>query len=198
MKAKRSEEELYLLWMMLDLEFIKLKPTSYEEAAVQVLELIFWKERLRRGLEATSRTRAVSDRAVLKRLRNWDSDEPMLLPIEKVFRRLATGRHADSMKLLEQAIKVKVEAFSREQRRKAESPRRQHPVDLLIIEIIRANPKVSAKELQRQLESGVGWNVIFSIDDDVVVPRDQAFTPIKTSGLPDRLSRLKRKIAKAG
>lgn len=198
MKADRSEEELFVLWAMLDLEFMKLKPTSHEEVGAQMLELILWRERLRLGLEATSSDRAVSDRAVIKRIRNWDSDDPMLLAIEKVLRRLVTGRHADSMRLLVQAIKVKAEALSREQRRKAELPRRQHPVDLLIAEIIRENPKVSAKELQRQLESGVGWNMIFSIDDDEVVPRDPAFAAIKTSGLPHRLSRLKRKIAKAG
>ena len=99
MMKKRSSEELHLLWMMLDIEFLKTPPASQSEAADQVIDLILWRERLRNGLEATPQDQQRSDTRTIEALRSMDSDDPELLVLEKVFRRLANGRGGDAMRL---------------------------------------------------------------------------------------------------
>ena len=104
MKVQRSEEELFTLWAMLDIEFFQLPPASPAKVGDQLLELLLWRERLRNGLEATPEDRLTSDRMTLEKLATWDTAAPELVVLEKVFRKMALGRGQEAMLLLKSNI----------------------------------------------------------------------------------------------
>lgn len=121
MMKKRSVEELDLLWMMLDIEFFETPPASHSEVADQVIDWILWRERLRNGLEATPQDQLLSDTRTIEALRSMDSDDPKLLVLEKVFRRLANGRGGDAMRLLQTTINNKDSELSARQTKIAQA-----------------------------------------------------------------------------
>jgi hypothetical protein len=128
----------------------------------------------------------------------WDSDNPALLPTEKALRRFATGRGADGVALLKRAITGRQESISLEQRRRASRPRKRDPLQALIEGIVATRPKISEKELLRLLRSNISRGVIEYIDDtNIVLEEGPPFT-VKISSLKDRLTRAKKKFAKAG
>ena len=57
MNTKRSEEELFILWGMLDIEFFNRPPASHAKVAEQVVEWILWRERLRTNKRVTTAVR---------------------------------------------------------------------------------------------------------------------------------------------
>ena len=77
-------------------------------------------------------------------------------------------------------------------------PREQDPLDQLIESIVAEIPNISAKELYRALYREIGKGVIANMNDNHIDLADRSRGPVKVSGLKDRLTRAKRKIAKAG
>ena len=128
----------------------------------------------------------------------WDTDDPALSHLEKALRRFASGRGVDAVTLLKRAITTRQQAVSDDQRRRASMPREQDPLDQLIESIVAEIPNISAKELYRALYREIGKGIIASINDIEIELIDRSRGPIKVSGLKDRLTRAKRKIAKAG
>ena len=130
MILKRTPEELTILWMMLDLEFMQLMPASYEVLANQVIELFLWKERLRNNLEKTFEDQYKSDFATLAAMKAMDTTDPKLVVLEKIFRQLATGRGVKAMQLLKASIESQFnEVRARQQKNaKAPSPRKRNPL----------------------------------------------------------------------
>ena len=170
---------------------------TQEAVAAAVLELVLDRERVRHQVAPGTHAAAKVDRLTLSRMRSWDTDDPALAVIEKFLRRLAEERGVDAVALLEQAIKNREQSVSKEQRRKASTPRKPRPFDQLIESLVAANPKISAKELERALKAQVGKGVIAHMDDTEIdlVGGSKA---INTASLPDRLTKARKKIFKAG
>lgn len=165
------------------------------EIAEAMLEFTLKRERVRHNVSDNTDQAAALDQATIEKMRSWDSDDPDMMVLEKVFRRIATGQGSEGITLLKKAIESKAEAISASQRKRASSPRRLHPVDNLIKNLVAANPSISCKELLRSLSGQVGKGVILDIDDDWITPETEGCKLISVGGLADRLSRVKKKIA---
>ncbi len=168
------------------------------EIAEAIIRLVIERERLRSGVTAGTSSGVAVDMQTLTKMAGWDSDDPAMLALEKVFRRLATGRGKDAISLLKRVIIDRALAASQAQRRRASTPRHQHPVQELIERIVTSRPNASAKELEKALRSEVGKGVILDMDDIEIHPLNEKFKAIKVSGLRDRLTDARKKIAKAG
>ncbi len=171
---------------------------SDTQIADAILDHILQRERLRRGVvDGTLEAEAV-DRETIAKMSGWDSNDPKLAYLEKVLRRLVIGRGVDAVILLKRAITDRQQAVSDEQRRRARLPRKADPLQQLIEQIVRSRPKISRKELERALRGEIGKDVILDIDDtDISLTADKT-DPVPLSGLKDRLTRAKQKIAEAG
>jgi hypothetical protein len=171
---------------------------SDTQIADAMLDHILQRERLRRGVvDGTPEADAV-DRATITTMSGWDTDNPELAYLEKVLRRLAIGRGVDAVALLKRAITDRQKAVSDEQRRRASLPRKADPLQQLIEQMVRSRPGISRKELERVLWGEIGKGVILDIDDTDILLIEDKSDPVPLSGLKDRLTRAKQKIAKAG
>ena len=173
------------------LNFEKAADGSDGDIASDLVDLCLKWERLRKGVDDVSRAARIVDVETLKKMAEWDSDDPVLQVAEKVLRRLATARGVDGIVLLRKAVEQKRAALSREQARIAKTPRPAHPIDQLIRAQIKARPGISASELIDHLERTCPNALIVSIEDDEVIFQDIKLKPLKLSGLPMRLSRIK-------
>jgi len=173
---------------------------SDESLANDLVKFILERRRILADVPDGSKAAGMVDKQTLKLMQEWDSDNPAMSTLEKVLRRLATGRGVAAVELLKSAVTLRAEALSRDQSRKAKAPRKQHLVDELIEHEVIRNPNISEKELLRKLHGRVGWGVIESIESDEIITNDYPASPIlKVSGLKDRLTRVKKRVfAKAG
>ena len=171
-----------------------------KQLAKAIVTLILKRERRRRGVPDRGRSAKIVDSETIAKMQAWDSDDPLMSTLEKVFHRLTSGRGGDAIALLKASITAKAEAISNDQARKARMPRGGHPIKVLIETIVRSRPDISVAELEQALlrESGPGHAVICDMDEDEIWPSDPKFKPLAVSGLKDHLMRAKRKIAEAG
>lgn len=154
--------------------------------------------RLLRGVVGGTPEGNAVDEETLAKMAEWDSDDPALLHVEKALRRFATGRGSDAVTLLKRTITDRQQATSDEQRRRASTPRNLDPLQELIEKLVRDKPKISAKELEKCLHREIGRGVITHIVDNEIELEGGRRASVKISGLKDRLTRAKQKIAKAG
>lgn len=197
--AARCEEELHILWMMLDLEFMVLKPASYQEAADQLLENILWKERIRKGLERTENDHAVSDWETLERMRVWDTNDPQLAALEKVLRRLATNRGAEAMRFFQASIESRHDQLRKRQQtiaKRARSPR--HPLSSMVDPIVRLRPNITENQLFHELRRAMSAQ-----DEPACVytgnsfkPADKNYPDVPRTRLRQYLYRAKHKASR--
>ena len=197
--TRRSKEEVAILWMMLDLECMAMKPASYEVVADQVVNLMLWKERIRNGMEATEADRLTSDEATLKRMRSLDSDDPEILALEKVFKRLATGHGADAMRLLERSIGSRHEQLRKRQREIAKKSRAaRHPLSTMVDPIVQSNPNITENDLFHALRKAMTTTAnppcLFSADS--FKPSDKKHPAVPRKNLRQYLHRAKKKLSR--
>ena len=203
MSKMRSPEELQILWMMLDIEFMQLKPATHESVADQVIEQILWKERLKNGLETTIEDHHKSDSATIAALKTMDTNDPKLVVIEKVFRQLVTDRRTDAMRLLKAAIENKFLAVSVRQQKNAKAPRpkKRHPLSSMVDSIVEKKPQISVYDLFKALLAAskvtTESTCTYSFEKAAFIPRDKKFKPIPKSDLSDYLFRSKQRIKRA-
>ncbi len=203
MTAKRSQEELDILWLMHDLEFMKLKPTSHEEVSRQVLEYILMRERLRNNLEKNRRDQLTSDSNTIKALKSMDTNHPEFSTIEKVFKRLCNKRGKAAMLLLQAAIEFKQHEISNRQRRIAKTPRlkKRHPLSSMVHSIVQKKPHIRVHELFKELvaasKSTTESTCTYNFEKAAFIPLDKKFNHIPKSNLPDYLYRAKQRIKRA-
>jgi hypothetical protein len=202
MKVQRSEEELFTLWAMLDIEFFKLPPASPEKVGDQLLELLLWRERLRNGLEATPEDRLTSDRMTLEKLATWDTAAPELVVSEKVFRKMALGRGQDAMLLLKRSIENRGAQLRTRQQKIAKKPRgTKHPLTAMVEAVVRSNPTISAQKLfheLRKLCDDDAATCTYSSSSDKFKPLDKKFLDVPKKNLRQYLHRAKKSLTVAG
>jgi hypothetical protein len=158
-----------------------------------LVQLILEHQRLQRGVANDERLWPRIDEQTLKALADWDTDDPALSTIQKVFNRLADGRGESGVALLKKAIEVKELAISEEQRRKAKTQREANPLDQLIADKLKRKADISKRELLEMLEASCPNGVVRSIEDGEIVLQDPDSNTIKVSGLGARLSRIRKK-----
>jgi hypothetical protein len=168
---------------------------THEALATATLEWILKRERTRYEVAENSDAAKKIDLVTLRKMREWDSDDPSMSTIEKIFRRIAESRGLRAMTLL-QSLQDKASSISVEMQRRAKTPRETHPINELIQEIVRADTNISQKLLMRKLEAEAGGDVILKFNDHgEIEPCDSRFPSIKISGIKNRLSRLKNKFS---
>ena len=195
----RSKEEVDILWMMLDLEFMAMKSASYEEVAGQVLNLVLWKERIRNGMETTETDRLISDEATLKRMRSLDSDDPDILSLEKVFKRMANGQSGDAMRLLARSIKNRHEKIRKRQQEIAKKTRSaRHPLSTMVEPIVRSNPGITENQLFHELRKAMTTmaNPPCLFIADSFSPSDKKHPAVPRKNLRQYLYRAKKKLSR--
>lgn len=162
-----------------------------------------WK-RLEAGIDARSRRREADayELQTLAMLCKW---VPGKDPDFDTFRRnlhemCASENSAKIDAELERYWEAKEKRFFREQRHKAQQPRKKVFLSQYIKEVLKAEPDISAANLKRRIikdadRDGHPADYIHAIEDDTIIAvdpetgeRDEA----KISGLPTRLSRIKK------
>jgi len=203
MTKKRSAEELFILWGMLDIEFLKLQPTSYAKVADQVIDWVLWRERLRNNLEKTLGNQKKSDIKTIAALQSMDTDDTELLALEKVFKRLVNGRGNAAMHLLQASIKNKQNEISARQSLFAREPRikKRHPLSSMVDPIVEKNPKIKLNTLFNELRAISKNNpsapCTFDFSKNAFVPTDKGVGSVPRKNLSDYLYRATKRIGRA-
>ena len=190
-RYERELQDLHKAWIALDD-----RQQSPQAVADAVVELILAGHRQLAGAADNPRLSSLVDQRTIARMRQWDSNDPAMSTLEKVFRRLAEGRGVDAIQLIEAAFKAKEEALSISQSTKAKYPRLSHPVSLLIRDIVVAEPTITEHLLLLKLKRMAGGDVVHVVTETEIVPTDPAFSHLKVDGLKDRLSRIKQKLSR--
>jgi hypothetical protein len=202
MKVQRSEEELFTLWAMLDIEFFQLSPASPSKVGDQLLEWLLWRERLRNGLESTPEDRLTSDRITLDKLATWDTATPELVVLEKVFRKMALGRGQDGMLLLKRSIENRHSQLRKRQQQIAKKPRRtKHPLTTMVEVIVRSRPTITEQKLFHELRkscSDTTATCTYSSSSEKFKPIDKNFADVPKKNLRQYLYRAKKSLTVAG
>jgi len=122
---------------------------SDAEITDAILDFILEHERLRHRISASSAQARKIDVVTLKRLATWDSSDPSMSTIEKVFQRLAKGRGSDAVALLKATVEQKSLALSNAQKARASLPRhdRRQPMSALVEQIWLKDSSISENRL---------------------------------------------------
>jgi hypothetical protein len=150
--------------------------------------------RLRQPNTVDTRGKELIDRATLKKMATWDTDDPSLSTIEKIFSRLAEGRGIAAVTLLKNAIKLRAEQTSSEQSRRASTKRKPHPLDNVISKMVKRDPDISAKVVIEKLKASAPDFLLSSVEDGQIFFTDLSLIPLEVSGIPSRLLRIKKKL----
>ena len=164
------------------------------DLAGALLELCLELGRLRQPNAVDTRGKELIDRATLKKMAIWDTDDPSLSTVEKIFSRLAKGRGADAVSLLKTSIKLRADQKSSAQSRRASTERKSHPLDAQIAGFVKRAPDISAKAVIEKLEASAPDSLLSSVEDGQIFFRELRLIPLQVSGIPNRLSRIKKKL----
>ena len=158
-----------------------------------LVQFILEHQRLQHGVDDDERLWPLIDEQTLKALNDWDTDDPALSTIQKVFNRLADGRGESGVALLKKAIEVKELAISERQSCIASTPRKLTPFNQLIANMLKTKTDITEAELLKSLEASCPNDVISCIENGEIIMRDLKYDSIKVIQLGVRLSRMKNK-----
>ena len=150
--------------------------------------------RLRQPNTVDTRGKELIDRATLKKMATWDTDDPSLSTIEKIFSRLAEGRGIAAVTLLKNSIRFRAEQTSSEQSRRASTKRKPHPLDNVISKMVKRDPDISAKVVIEKLKASAPDSLLSSVEDGQIFFTDLSLIPLEVSGIPSRLLCIKKKL----
>ena len=169
------------------------------QIAKAIVTFILKRERRRRGVSDRGRSARIVDSETIAKLQSWDSDDPRMSTLEKVFGRLASGREGDAISLLKASITAKAEAISKEQTRRASTRRNLEPFNQIIYdELDRRWPEgLSEPKFIEILEGMEGTSIVrqvgpvnIELDD----PETNYSKDIPRSGIRRRLTEMRKRI----
>jgi hypothetical protein len=169
------------------------------EVAVAVFDFVLSYERLRRQVTAGTDEAKTVDAQTISKMKTWDSDDPTMLTVEKVLRRLAEGRGEDGMNLLKTSIQIRAHELSKKQAEVAKQPRksRQQPMSGLVEQIVSQEPGISQNQLFHALK-----RKLITMDDPPYShsggsfkSRDMKFPDISNDALRQFRYRAKKKLS---
>jgi hypothetical protein len=169
------------------------------EIAIAVLDFVLGYERLRRQVTTGTDDANTVDAQTISMLKTWDSDDPTMLTVEKVLRRLAEGRGEDSIHLLKTSIRNKADAISKKQTEIAKQPRknRKQPMSGLVEQIVSQEPGVSQNQLFQALKRMLVTmeDPPYSHSGGSFKSHDARFPHINNDALRQFLYRAKKKLS---
>jgi hypothetical protein len=174
------------------------KAEMAEESATKIssdlVELILWRERMRRGVSDRHHLWPEVDAETLARMAAWDTSDPQHVLTEKVLRRLAEGSGEGAVNLLKAAIDSRRQEFSKVQSSRAKAERTKGPLVTIIQQLVQENPAIDGNTLLTRLKRLCGQGVLSHIDAVEIHFEDPNTKSVKLTGLKDKLSRAKKKI----
>ena len=169
---------------------------SHADAHKAIFDTILQSERTRRGFDDDSDRWAELDAETIEKILTSDTDDPRLVLAEKALKRIAGAQGAAGVKLIDDHVTAKAQAFSKKQSNVARKPRKKNPITVLATELLAEKPDMKENDLFYALQKEVGQGVIESYLADEFTPVDEAFPPVKRSTLRNILTRAKKTIAK--
>ncbi|MFD1195709.1 hypothetical protein ACFQ3C_13625 [Seohaeicola saemankumensis] len=160
---------------------------SDAERGAILLEFVLERERFRSGITAPGEERDGLDRKTLEKLCHPETLGPKFSRDEAVFRRLASDP-ASAATYLMQAIRERNEQQSARARKPR--PRRRDSITRLIENIVMHNPKISAKDLGRKLETDCDITLL-----DAEYRHNIDASVLKVSNLPSRVSDARKRLS---
>jgi hypothetical protein len=169
------------------------------QIAKAIVTFILKRERRRRGVSDRGRSARIVDSETIAKMQSWDSNDPLMSTLEKVFRRLTSGRGDDAIALLKASITAKAEAVSREQARRGSTQRKLDPFNQIIYnELDKRWPEpLSEPELIAVLKKMAGRSIVKRVSPVVIELDDRDtgyFKDILVSGIRRRLTDLRKRI----
>jgi hypothetical protein len=170
------------------------------QIAKAIVTLILKRERRRRGVSDLGRSARIVDSETIAKLQSWDSDDPRMSTLEKVFGRLTSGRGGDAVALLKASITARAEELTTEQTRRARTPRKPDLFNQIIYdELMGRWPEwLSEPELMTILQRMAGRSIVSYVSStDVeldVLETDKCIT-IPISGIRRRLTAMRKRVA---
>ena len=195
--TKPSQNERIAIEMRAFFESFEQKTTTLktdEQLGAAFLELALGRERIRRDVKTQGPNQDAVDYETLEVLRNAQLDDPQFVEAEAIFRRLATdpvlaGKYYKKI-IIRKARDLSVKQKNRAQKRR---PRARTQLSLLIDEIVLENHSISKDELEVELLTHEGIEII----DGELRDTNNAET-IKISALKDQLTRTKKNSRQPG
>jgi hypothetical protein len=170
------------------------------QIAKAIVTFILKRERRRRGVSDRGRSARIVDSETIAKMQSWDSNDPLMSTLEKVFRRLTSGRGDDAIALLKASITAKAEAVSREQARRGSTQRKLDPFNQIIYnELDKRWPEgLSEPKFIEILEGMEGTSIVrqvgpvnIELDD----PETNYSKDIPRSGIRRRLTAMRKRVA---
>lgn len=131
----------------------------------QVLEFILQHRRILLGVKKGTKLAAQVDKETLKRMSAMDVNEPKLLTIEKMIKRLARGEGVKGLTLLETKLKEDANAISQRQRELGRREKRNlDPLTKRIERRLKQKITLTCKEFIDELASNAPDSVVDEVD----------------------------------
>jgi len=170
------------------------------QIAKDIVTFILKRERRRRGVSDRGRSARIVDSETIAKLQSWDSDDPRMSTLEKVFGRLTSGRGGDAVALLKASIIARAEELTTEQTRRARTPRKPDLFNQIIYdELMGRWPEwLSEPELMKILQRMAGRSIVSyvsSTDVELDVLETDKCISIPISGIRRRLTAMRKRVA---
>lgn len=200
MPTKRTPEEIEIIFDFLRIDFEQGDESADDASKGEdFIEMIFWRERIRYGIESNPDLWLQKDSQTIKTMQSWGTEEFELLLPMAVFRKLANGETASAIRTLKKAIEHSSKALSKSQTEKARKlrPKRMHPLAMMVDNIVDQNPTISVNhlfiELRRISKNNPSPPCSFDFIKLAFIPLDSSYPSIPKKALGDYLYRSKKK-----
>ena len=191
-----SEQNKRFTKVLTDFEYGGDEDESHADIHRALLDSILRAEQIRRGFGDSPEKWAEIDAETIEKILTFDTDDPRLVLAEKALKRIAGDQGGAGVKLIDDHVTSKAQAFSKKQSNVARKPRKKNPITVLATELVAKKPDMKENDLFHALQKEVGEGVIESYLADEFTPVDEAFPPVKRSTLKNTLTRAKKTIAK--
>ena len=162
----------------------------------QVLEFILQHRRILLGVKKGTKLAAQVDKETLKRMSAMDVNEPKLLTIEKMIKRLARGEGVKGLKLLETKLKEDTKAISQRQRELGRREKRNlDPLTKRIERRLNQKKTLTCKEFIDELARSAPGRMVDEVDSvNGLVWLLEKSEPVTFGAIANRFTRAKKRV----